>query len=331
MSDPYAGIIEDFTKQRILVVGDVMLDRYVTGVVSRISPEAPVPVVQVRDEQARLGGAANVALNIQSLGGQVVMAGLVGQDQPAAELLMLLSENDIDGAGIVSGPSRRTTVKTRVVAERQQIVRIDSEESNDIDDEHRGQFCERLERIFDGVTGIIIEDYGKGVVNQEVVDAVQKRACDHGIPVALDPNYNHELDFTSLALATPNYVEACAAVAMPAVPLTQNPGESRVLRQVAESLLEAWHCQLLIITLGPHGMYLVSKQDEPEVIPTRAQEVFDVSGAGDTVIAAATLALACGVDKRVSAIVANHAAGVVVGKLGTATCDADELLASLQA
>jgi len=330
MSVEYTEIIKAFENQRILVVGDVMLDRYVTGVVSRISPEAPVPVVQVRDEQARPGGAANVALNIKSLGGQVVMAGLVGQDQPAAELLLLLSGNDIDGAGVVSGPSRRTTVKTRVVAERQQIVRIDTEEPDIVDEEHQTLFLERLETVFDGVTGVIIEDYGKGVVSQEVVDAVLKRAREHELPVALDPNYNHRLDFTSLALATPNYVEACAAAAVPAEPLSQDPGDTATLRQVAEKLLEAWHCQLLIITLGPHGMYLVSNQEGPEIIPTRAQEVFDVSGAGDTVIAAATLALASGAGKRTAAIVANHAAGVVVGKLGTATCDADELLASLQ-
>jgi rfaE bifunctional protein kinase chain/domain len=330
MSIEYTETIKAFEKQRILVVGDVMLDRYVTGIVSRISPEAPVPVVQVRDEQARPGGAANVALNIKSLGGQVVMAGLVGQDQPAAELLMLLSGNDIDGAGIVSGPSRRTTVKTRVVAERQQIVRIDTEESDKVDEEHHALFCERLDTLFEGVTGIIIEDYGKGVVSQEVVNTVLKGAREQEIPVALDPNYNHRLDFTSLELATPNYVEACAAAAVPAVPLSQDPGDTATLRLVAEKLLEAWHCHLLIITLGPHGMYLVSEQEEPEIIPTRAQEVFDVSGAGDTVIAAATLALACGADKRASAILANHAAGVVVGKLGTATCDADELLASLQ-
>ena len=330
MSVEYAEIIKAFEKQRILVVGDVMLDRYVTGVVSRISPEAPVPVVQVRDEQARPGGAANVALNIKSLGGQVVMAGLVGEDQPAAELLLLLSGNDIDGAGVVSGPSRPTTVKTRVVAERQQIVRIDTEEPDIVDEEHQTLFCERLETVFDGITGVIIEDYGKGVVSQDVVDTVLKRAREREIPVALDPNYNHRLDFTSLTLATPNYVEACAAAAIPAVSLSLDPGDSVTLRQVGEKLLEAWRCQLLIITLGPHGMYLVSNQEEPEIIPTRAQEVFDVSGAGDTVIAVATLALASGAEKRAAAIVANHAAGVVVGKLGTATCDADELLASLQ-
>ena len=322
-------LLEACQGRRILVVGDVMLDRYISGSVDRISPEAPVPVVQVHRESVRPGGAANVAFNIQAIGGEALIAGLIGQSEDARDLLTLLSANHVDTSGIVSDHTWQTTVKTRVVADRQQVVRIDRDAPGPVSDEHREKFCERLKELIPRSEGIIIEDYGKGAVNQEVVNMVLSGAADAGVPVALDPKERHDLSFSRLELVTPNYREACAAAGVPAMPLGSDPLGSAELQRAAEILIKQWNCAFLMITLGPHGMYLASPGEAAELIPTQAREVFDVSGAGDTVVAVAALALATGADRRLAAKAANYAAGVVVGKLGTAPCSADELLASL--
>ena len=320
------SLVERLAGHRILVVGDLMLDRYVFGSVDRISPEAPVPVVLVTRERAVAGGAANVAQNIQSLGGQAILAGLAGRDQAGQDLMGILVRNGIHTDGVVLDEQIRTIVKTRIFAERQQVVRVDRESPVPEPSDVWSALREKIGEVMPTVEGVIIEDYGKGAITQDVVDTVTAAARTAMVPVGLDPKDNHDLHFSWLTLATPNYAEACSAAGVPTVPLGGDLAQHRTLAAAGETLLEKWHCELLAITLGPHGMYLVSPDDKPRVIPTKAREVFDVCGAGDTVISTAMLAMASGADGYAAAALANYAAGVVVGKVGTATCTPSELV-----
>lgn len=324
------GMVDAFRGKKVLVVGDLMLDRYICGSVSRISPEAPVPVVQVTQERDVPGGAANVALNIQALGGQAIVAGVVGSDQSGRELLALLQRQKISTEGVLVVKDFVTTVKTRVLAERQQVVRVDREMQVCMSSAERKRFCSRIASIVGKVAGVVIEDYGKGVVHQPVVDAVLDGAHRHGALVGLDPNYNHELQFRGITLATPNYREACASAGVPETDLKGDLARHPTLREVARRLHEKWQLRVLMITLGPHGIYLSTQDGKILVAPTEAREVYDVSGAGDTVIATAMLTLATGAQEEDVVTLSNHAAGVVVGKLGTATCSPEELRASLR-
>lgn len=323
-------IIRSFQKRRILVVGDLILDRYVCGSVSRISPEAPVPVVRVTDEQRRPGGAANVASNIQRLGGQAVVAGIVGRDQAAEELADILSESGICTDGVIAHDRIRTTVKTRILAERQQVVRVDYEDSPDAAADIAAVLCRKVAGLLDGINGVIIEDYGKGAVTQMLIQTVLDAARASATPVGLDPKDTHELDFSGITLATPNYKEACAAAGLRISGPDREPESDKRLHEAGDILMRKWNPELLIITLGPYGMYLRPRNADTQVIPTKAREVFDVSGAGDTVIATALLCLVSGANYYEAASLANYAAGVVVGKLGTATCSPQELLEHIE-
>lgn len=323
-------LLEAFRDTRILVVGDLMLDRYLSGTVSRISPEAPVPVVLVTGERAVPGGAANVALNINSLGGRAIVAGLVGSDRNGDELTRILSKKGINTACVYSNRKVQTTVKTRVIAERQQVTRVDREDPPEAARRVLPGLCRKIRRFAGKVDGVIIEDYGKGVICQETVDAVLSVTRKRAIHVGYDPKDNHELDMKGITLATPNYREACIAAGL-SEPLRRGKPESdRTLAAAGRILMKRWRPNVLVITLGPDGMYLLPRGGKPVIIPTRAREVFDVSGAGDTVIAAALLSLAAGASNEEAVSLANYAAGVVVGKLGTATCSPDELLANME-
>jgi rfaE bifunctional protein kinase chain/domain len=320
-------ILEAARTKRILVVGDLMLDRYTVGRVSRISPEAPVPVLNVTRRESRPGGAANVALNICSLGGGCMLAGALGADAAGDTLCGLL--DGIDLAAVVRCGAR-TTEKDRVVADRQQVVRIDTEDPVAAWEAEAEPIAAAIAAAAEGCDGIIIEDYGKGVISQPVVDAVLAVAGARGIPVGLDPKDNHELAYHGLTLATPNWHEACMAVGLSGdTELPADAAGEALLAEVAEKLSATWDTKLLAITLGPDGMYLYTRGQDPVRLPTRAREVYDVSGAGDTVIAAAMLAIAAGAEPVKAAAMANCAAGVVVAKLGTATCSAAELLAHI--
>jgi rfaE bifunctional protein kinase chain/domain len=323
------GLLSGFEKQRLLVLGDLMLDRYVAGTVDRISPEAPVPVVRVTKEQCLPGGAANVAMNVCSLGGQAIVAGYIGLDKDGEELVNQLAELGVSTDGVLRAKSLATTVKTRILAERQQIVRVDHEEPAGRLKEIIPEFCDGLKGVADGITGIIIEDYGKGMVTQEVVDTVMKIGSGQGIPVGLDPKDNHDLKISGITLATPNFKEACVAAGLHESVFNGAADLYPVLKEVGAVLVNKWKPSLLIITLGPHGMYLQGSGEEGKVIPTRAREVFDVCGAGDTVIAAAFLSLAAGATHDEASIIANCAAGVVVGKVGAASCSPRELMESM--
>jgi len=281
-------------------------------------------------EQARPGGASNVAANIRSLGGQVVMAGLVGNDAAGRELTAVLAAQGIEADGVLRATNMRTTVKMRILAERQQVVRVDYENPEVMDRTLQEKLARRVAELVPHVDGVIIEDYGKGVVSQPVIDALLRQARGSHVRVGLDPKDNRDLRFSALALATPNFMEACVAAGLPQVAIGDEPLKNPTLVEAGAILMERWQCAVLIITLGAHGMYLVSRTEQPLHIPTVAREVFDVSGAGDTVIATAMLAMVAGGDDRLAAGLANVAAGVVVAKVGTATCSAAELLAQLK-
>ena len=324
-------LVGRFRDQRVLVVGDLMLDRYVYGSVSRISPEAPVPVVHVTREKSAAGGAGNVAWNIQSLGGSSNVCGVLGQDAAAEELTSLLTANGVSVGHILRDPAMQTAVKTRVIAERQQVVRVDRERTDVVPDAVMHQFHERVaSAIGDDTTAVILEDYGKGAIGQGVVDVVLEAARKKEIPVGFDPKENHELRVAGATLATPNRHEAFAAVGLRDTTNQVDPLRDDCLKQVARALFAAWQSELLLITLGSQGMLLAKDGDPTLHVPTRAREVFDVSGAGDTVIATSVLALAAGATPEEAAELANYAAGVVVGKLGTADCSPDELLAYVE-
>jgi rfaE bifunctional protein kinase chain/domain len=321
-------IVSAFARQRILVVGDLMLDRYIYGGVERISPEAPVPVVRVMRTKDMAGGAANVAVNIQSLGGQAVLGGVIGKDSASAALRRVLAERRIRDDGVVALPGTLTTVKMRIVAERQQVVRVDWDGDATVPPSALASLCRKLQKLVDSATGVIIEDYGKGFIRQVVVDSVLAAAQRKRIPVGLDPKDNMDLKLAGIALATPNCREAFACAGLPLkASIAGDPLKDASLRRAEAILLRKWKPAQLIITLGPQGMYLAAPGKAPQVIPTRAREVFDVSGAGDTVIATCLLALAAGADGLEAVVLGNCAAGVVVGKLGTASCSAAELLA----
>ena len=325
--DRVLDIMNRFSGQRILVVGDLMLDRYIYGQVGRISPEAPVPVVRVKREVAMPGGASNVARNIVALSGQAVVAGFIGQDVPGVQLGELLKSGGVALDGVLTLDDRTTTVKTRIIAEHQQVVRVDWDNTEDYAPEVMQEFTARLNEQVRHATGVILEDYGKGVVVQSVVDEVIRSGQQYGIPTGMDPKDNHELDVEGVTVITPNRSEAFSAMNMADNKPGNDPLKDERLLRVASGLLSKWKPELLMLTLGSLGMMLVAEGRPNRHIPTRAREVFDVSGAGDTVIAVCLLALASGATHEEAAELANYAAGIVVAKLGTATTTCEELLA----
>lgn len=322
-----AALLRRITRTRILVVGDLMLDRYVYGHVSRISPEAPVPVVRVTGQTDMPGGAGNVALNARALGASAQIAGLIGRDAHGRALRRTLEAERVDTRPTLALGRWPTIVKTRIVAERQQVVRIDEESALPPAQAIRTRRHRALREAVARAHAVILEDYGKGALDQETVDTVLDAARRRGLPVGVDPKDDHPLRFDGITVATPNRKEAFTLAGCPETEPCADPLRDRPLLRVAEALADRWHTRMLMITLGPHGMLLRMADRETFHVPTRAREVFDVSGAGDTVIAACMAALAAGADDRAAAEFANYAAGVVVGKLGTAVCRPDELLA----
>lgn len=332
-------IIGRFGKKRILVVGDMILDHYVFGTADRISQEAPVPIVHVTKEKSVPGGAANVAMNIKALGGEATACGVVGNDHEGNQIRERLNEADILMHETVVILDRNdtempfhTTVKTRIVAAKQQIVRIDREQELKMSESSLRMFCLKVNEAMMECDAVVIADYSKGTVRQEVVNAIMGDAKKLGLPVGYDPKRNHALKLPGITLVTPNLREAYEAAGMEYRPLKGRPETFKgQLTPLASMLWKKWEPKHLIITLGEHGMFLDSPGDGlVEIIPTKAQDVFDVSGAGDTVIAACMLSLACGADFKQAARIANHAAGVVVGKSGTATCSKSELTESFE-
>lgn len=316
-------IITRMRRLKILVIGDVMLDEFIWGQVSRISPEAPVPVVHVDRETAYPGGAANVARNLADFGCRVGICGLAGKDTAGNRLLKLLGDGHIDAQGLVRASSRGTIVKTRIIAQQQQVVRVDREKKQVLTAKEFSGLCAYLRRSLPDYDAVILEDYGKGLLSQPLVDEILEMCQRLDLPVTVDPNPHNPLEFNGATVVKPNRSEAFATAGKPF-----EPGE-KALTDVGAILMRRWNVPFLLITLGEDGMMLFERDGGVYHSPSLAREVFDVSGAGDTAIAFFTAALAAGLSGAEATEVANHASGVVVSKLGTATLSADELKRSL--
>ena len=315
-------------KARVLVVGDVMLDQFIWGAVSRISPEAPVPVVEFSGESFMPGGAANVARNLVSLAVPTELFGTIGQDDAAGKLQKILREQNIGCTGLVKTSARHTSIKTRIVAHQQQVVRVDRETRGVLDDRTMARLLVEFKARLPKADAVIVGDYGKGVVTQALLNELKPLCRERGIWLSLDPKPVHHLNLNGLSLITPNRKEAFELADLPDETRETDPFADKNLMLVAERLLNEVRPAVLLITLGELGMLLCQRGQKPFHIPTVAQEVFDVSGAGDTVIATFTLAIAAGAAPVEAAILSNHAAGIVVGKRGTATTSPEELLKS---
>ncbi len=332
--DSVRGLLPQFRAKRILVVGDLMLDHFIWGKVSRISPEAPVPIVEVTRESHYPGGAANVARNLREFTDHVSVLGLVGSS-PRGDLLTQLLEQGGIGLELLQGDSRwQTIIKTRVIARQQHLVRFDRESRPTpglLADAHGHALAAlRDKRVLAGFDAVVIEDYGKGFLTQPFVDEVCALAAEAGIVLTVDPNPGNPLSWHQATAIKPNRSEAFQAAGKPLETPVDPPEHDAALLEVGRELLRRWQTESLLVTLGEQGMMLFRHDYPPYPLRTRAREVFDLSGAGDTAIALFTLALAAGVPVEGASEIANHAAGVVVGKLGTATLSPSELLASFE-
>jgi len=323
-------ILSGATKTRVAVVGDAMLDHFIWGNVARISPEAPVPVVDFERESYMPGGAANVARNLTALHAPAELLAVVGEDISAEHLKRLLTAQKIGCDGLISSSGRPTSIKTRIVAHKQQVVRIDRETRDGLDGALTNHLLRNVRSKIRTIAAVIVGDYGKGVVTQPLIEELKRLCRDNGVWLSLDPKPVHHLNLSNLSLITPNRKEAFELADIADETKNQNPVADRNLMRVAEKLLHELRPALLLITLGELGMLLCQRGQKPFHIPTVAQEVFDVSGAGDTVIATFTVAIAAGASPIEAAILSNHAAGIVVGKIGTATTTPEELLASFK-
>jgi D-glycero-beta-D-manno-heptose-7-phosphate kinase len=296
-----------------------MLDEFIWGKVRRISPEAPVPVVEVARESYHLGGAGNVAAGLSALGAIPIPIGLVGDDYAAKRFADLLNEHTIEPSGLISDTSRPTTLKTRIVAHNQQIVRADRESKTPLSEDRNAALLAAFLKWLPSCAAVIVSDYDKGVVNRQLLSQALPAAQKAGVPVLLDPKVHHADYYRPITLITPNHREAELLTGMSIETDSQ-------LEAAGRRLLERFDCPYALITRGEEGMSLFFRGGSHR-LPTFAREVFDVTGAGDTVIGTLALALAAGATTEEAAILANHAAGVVVGKVGTATVSRAELLA----
>jgi len=313
-----------------MVVGDVILDQFLWGQVKRISPEAPVPVVEFERESFMPGGAANVARNLTAFGAEVELFGLVGKDDGARQLRALLKEEKVDGRGLRAVNDRLTTLKTRVVAHQQQVVRIDRETKQTGDLRTTKWLMKAVEKNIDGADAIIVADYNKGVVTQELIEGLRTLCRPRGIWLSLDPKPSHQLEASGFSLITPNRSELFEMAGMADEIHHENPLRDKHLMVAVKAVQVKYQPALLLVTLSEQGMLLAQRGARPVVVPTMAQEVYDVSGAGDTVIASFTIAIAAGASPLEATLFANHAAGIVVGKIGTATVSPRELAASFK-
>ncbi len=314
------NIIGGFNEAKVLVIGDVMLDEFVWGAVTRISPEAPVPVVWVNRESVMPGGASNVANNIATLMANVSIAGIIGNDQKGEVLKVELAKKGIDTEGLIVDSDRPTIIKTRVIANHQQVVRIDREKINEISDDVAQRAMNFIESRINTVDAVIIEDYGKGLITPKLLKKVVPLARRLKKIITVDPKEEHFAYYKGVTSITPNRSEAQNAVNF-------KIKDDETLYRAGWEILKELDLETALITLGENGMCLFEKSaKEPLHIPTIAQEVFDVSGAGDTVISVFTLALCCGATSTEAAHIANCAAGIVVGKVGIAVVTKEELL-----
>lgn len=319
----FEKIFQNLGSHRILILGDVMLDEYLWGNVSRISPEAPVPVVEILKETVKLGGAANVALNVQALGDQPILVGVVGEDKNGERLKGNLKDNQLSGEGIFMDGNRQTTIKTRIIAHSQQVVRADREKTDEIPSELSSKLYDFIQSRVKEIDGIIISDYGKGVINGGLLQRVITLAKENDLFIGVDPKETHFMSYKKVSLITPNHHEASFVFG-------KRIKDEKSLEEVGWGLLERLDVESLLITRGEKGMSLFEKNKILTHFPTAAKEVYDVTGAGDTVISAFACAKAAGADFKEAALLSNHAAGIAVGELGTAQVTQEKLKEDLK-
>jgi D-beta-D-heptose 7-phosphate kinase/D-beta-D-heptose 1-phosphate adenosyltransferase len=320
-------IVAGFSAQRVLVIGDLMLDEFVWGKVSRISPEAPVPVVKVTSQSYYPGGAANVARNVREFTSSTAVMGVIGADAPGTRLLELLEAAGIDTGAVERDANFPTTVKTRIIARNQQVVRVDRERQTHLTEEQTERAMRRLDCAMGEIDAIIVADYGKGYLSQPLADYICRAAREQGKILTVDPHPHTSLCWRNPTAVKPNRAEAFSAAGVTLSDSSEQPARDPTLLEAARRLQSLWNPESLLITLGEQGMLLFEGGAAPRHIPTRAKDVFDVSGAGDTALAVFTLGLASGARPAEAADLANRASGMAVGKLGTATVTIGELLA----
>ena len=321
------GTIKKFISKidgkKIMVLGDVMLDCYLWGEVSRISPEAPVPVVNVKEQTFTLGGAGNVAKNVADLGACPLIIGARGDDDQGKGLMKILKNGGVDARGMMVDPERPTTVKTRIVAHNQQVVRADLENAKELSDAVQDKIIKFIRRNCANIQGMIISDYGKGVISFRLLTEIIDLMNQKGIFIAVDPKETHFMNYRRVSIITPNHHEAGYAYRKKIV-------DEESLLQVGFGLVDLLEAQSVLITRGEKGMSLFEPDSEVTHIPTQARQVFDVTGAGDTVIATLVACKAAGATIKQSAYIANLAAGIVVGEIGTSTISKDKMLYALK-
>lgn len=316
------SIVEKFKGKKVLVIGDIMLDKSIRGDVSRISPEAPVQVVNVDKEEYMPGGAANVAANIAALEGNVYIAGTVGNDEMSKVLVDELKKRDIGIGYLVKDNTRPTITKIRVIARSQQLLRIDYEKGHPLDIFHEKKIIEELGKLIAESDIVIVSDYGKGLLSKNLMANIVNIAKENGKYVIVDPKPVHREYYYGCSLMTPNYDEACMMSML-------EEEQWKDIMNIGEALVKKYKSDVLI-TRGERGMSLFKKDGGDEHIPTKAVEVYDVTGAGDTVVAALSLAIASGATLEEAAMIANHAAGVVVGKIGTSIVTTKEIIKGIK-
>lgn len=312
------SIIGRFSDSGVLVIGDLIMDHFIWGSVTRISPEAPVPVVEVTEETLLLGGSANVVNNVHSLGGRCYVGGVVGRDEDGRRMIREIKRRGISANGVIVDPGRPTTIKTRVIAHHQQVVRFDRERKAPLRSEAVARVLDYIKKVIRYADVVVVSDYAKGLVTVELVSTVRGLCERLRKPLVVDPKVEHFDFYKGATVVTPNNIEASLASGIEIKDETS-------LRKAGRALIERLGCRALLITRGEHGMSLFEDGSETH-IPTVAKEVFDVSGAGDTVVGVMALALAAGASFREAAVLANLAAGCVVEKVGTATVSPDELM-----
>jgi len=311
-----------FEKARILVLGDLMRDIFIWGKVRRISPEAPVPVVEVERETAMLGGAANVVNNLIALGAKIHLAGVIGDDDAGKGILKELARRGVGIQGVVIEENRSTTVKTRIIA-HQQIVRVDREVRKPIQPESRSRILKALKKILPEIDLVLISDYAKGVISVELTQELFPLARGIGRKILVDPKLANLASYRGAQIITPNHIEA-GQIARLELETDQE------VEKAGRIILEELEMEAVLITRGERGISLMEKNKTPRHIPTEAKEVYDVTGAGDTVISALGVSLASGMDLYSATVIANLAAGIGVSKLGTSVVSRDELRGALR-
>lgn len=318
------NVFQEFADKKIIIIGDVMIDTYIKGKVNRISPEAPVPVVNFKSKEHRLGGAANVALNIKALGAKPIICSVVGKDDNGKLMEKLINENHLPKEGFIESDDRVTTVKTRIIGNNQQLIRIDSEEAKDLTSQLVFSLVERVKEIAlkEKVDAIIFQDYNKGVLTLKVIEDLIRFANEKNIPTAVDPKKNNFLAYKEVTLFKPNLKELKEGLDINFE--YKNDDHSKFLGAI-ELLKKEINPRYTFITLSEHGVY-INEKDDNHFIPAHLRNITDVSGAGDTVISVAALCLTCGLSPELIAEISNLAGGLVCEKVGVISIDKEQLM-----